>query len=284
MSKLAATGLRRNQRLSRSGQPIGRARIGSPFKNRRRSSASSLAVGYRRAGDLAIAFRQIVSRSRGILSLSWRGGRGSSSITCMISIRRLPRNGPLAGEQLVEHDARAVNVGPDVDPVRLAARLLGRHVGRRAQHLPVLGHDGFLGLALGQAEVHQVRLALGIEQDVGGLDVAVDHAVAVGTVEGVANGRDQFRRFAERDRSAGFERAAQRRALDEFLDQVERAVLGLTGLVDRDDAGVLELGCAARFSQEPGCVFRAGEVAGPGNLDRHLAAELGVACPEDVAE
>ncbi len=34
------------------------------------------------AGDLAIAFRQIVSRSRGILSLSCRGGRGSSSRTC----------------------------------------------------------------------------------------------------------------------------------------------------------------------------------------------------------
>ena len=62
-----------------------------------------------------------------------------------------------AGQQLVEDDARAVDIAPGVDPVRLAARLLGRHVGRRAQHLAVLGHDGLLGLALGQAEVHQVR-------------------------------------------------------------------------------------------------------------------------------
>ena len=51
---------------SRSADETRRARIGRSSRNRRRSSASSPAVGYRRAGSLAIALRTIVSRSRGI--------------------------------------------------------------------------------------------------------------------------------------------------------------------------------------------------------------------------
>ena len=46
-----------------------------------------------RDGSLAIAFRQIVSRSRGMWSLRRRGGRGSSWITCPSSMRVWPRKG-----------------------------------------------------------------------------------------------------------------------------------------------------------------------------------------------
>ncbi len=79
--------------------------------------------------------------------------------------------------------------------------------------------------------------------------------VAVGAVEGVANGGDQFGRIAKRNRAGGRGARAERRALDEFFDQVERAVLGLAGLVDRDDTGMLELGGAARLAQKSGRVF-----------------------------
>ena len=39
----------------------------------------------------------------------------------------------LAGQQAVERGAQAVDVGPRAQPVQLAPRLLGAHVGRRAQ-------------------------------------------------------------------------------------------------------------------------------------------------------
>ena len=116
-----------------------------------------------------------------------------------------------------------------------------------------------------------------------GLDVAVDDAVTVGVVEGVGHRGDELGRLAERERPVG-QAARQRRALDEFLDQVERAVLGLAGLVKGDDARGAGAGrrCGPRARSGPRP--RAGQAARPRDLDRDHAPELGVAGPENVAE
>ena len=60
----------------------------------------------------------------------------------------------------------------------------GDHVVRRAERHAGLGHPIAAGLARrqGDAEVGHQRLTV-VEQDVLGLDVAVDHAVPVGVVE-----------------------------------------------------------------------------------------------------
>ena len=99
--------------------------------------------------------------------------------------------GKLAGQHLVEDDPQAVDVAPPVDLAVLAAGLLRRHVGGGAQHLAVDGDGDLAGLALGQAEVHQVGLAVLVDHDVLGLDVTMDHAVLVGIMEGVGKGGRQ---------------------------------------------------------------------------------------------
>ena len=57
------------------------------------------------------------------------------------------------GEQLVQHDAQAIDVAAAVNAVG-RTELLGAHVGERAEHLAVERHRGLAGFALGQAEVH----------------------------------------------------------------------------------------------------------------------------------
>ena len=96
--------------------------------------------------------------------------------------RRVAGERRLADRHLVEHDAERVDVAPGVDP--LALGLLGREVGGRA-------HDGAgLGQALlgvdgpGDPEVGDLDLAVGGDQHVARLHVAVDHAMAVGEGEG----------------------------------------------------------------------------------------------------
>ena len=92
--------------------------------------------------------------------------------------------GRLAGQHLVGHGTERVHIAPGAD-VALAHRLLGRHVGRRAEGHAGLGHATAAGLLHGErdAEVGDEGRAV-LQQDVLRLDVAVDDALAVGVVEG----------------------------------------------------------------------------------------------------
>ena len=77
----ATSGLRRHQRQPRSQTGTGRATIGSPPRNRRRSSASAVADSYRFPGSFCKHFSAIVSTSRGRPGTSRDGGTGSAFLT-----------------------------------------------------------------------------------------------------------------------------------------------------------------------------------------------------------
>ncbi len=94
--------------------------------------------------------------------------------------------GHVAGQHLVEQHAEAVQVGAGIH--RLAANLLRAHVARRADGQAGPGHDRGAAEGFGDAEVGQHRAAVFAEQDVLGLDVAVDDVAAVGVVQGAGHG------------------------------------------------------------------------------------------------
>ena len=75
-----------------------------------------------------------------------------------------------------------VDVGPRVDPL-VPARLLRAHVGRRADDHAGLGELVVALQGAGDPEIGHQRRTVPGEQDVLGLDVAVDDAVLVGVVE-----------------------------------------------------------------------------------------------------
>ena len=110
-------------------------------------------------------------------------GGGSLNRLAMHGLRRGPGERWLARQHLVQHGGKRVDVGPRVERL-VARRLLGAHVGRRADREPGL-REPLVAAAEGarDAEVGDQRVAVAREQDVLGLDVAVDDAVLVGVVE-----------------------------------------------------------------------------------------------------
>ena len=123
----------------------------------------------------------------------------------------MPRNGSSPVRSLIEDHSQTIDVAAAVHLVGFAGGLLGTHVGRRAQDLAVHGHGDLAGVALRQAEVHEVRLALGVEHDVARLEVAVDDAGLVGVLEGVGDLRAELGRLAGRESLPG-EPVGQRQA------------------------------------------------------------------------
>ena len=217
--------------------------------------------------------------------------------------------GEFAGEHLVEDDAEAVDVGAVVH-VGGAVALLGGHVAGRAQGGGGGGERGGAGMGdgvwrlgrgvlaggvadeFGDAEVHEFHAAFGVEEDVLGLDVAVEDALVVGVLEGFANLRDDGEGLGGGE-AAGAEGLAEVRAVHVFHEQVVKRGMGdgVWGLgcgheaevVDGDDVGVAEAGEEAAFALEAGGEGGGGAEVGWEEFEGDETIELRLAGLEDVA-
>ena len=158
-ARAATTRFRLHHRQARAVPVIARAVIGSPPSHRLRSSARSFAVVYRFPGSFSKHFRQIVSRSRGTLAVESPRTRRLVVDHLMDQHPGIAAKRQFAGEQFKQDHPQRIHVAARIRIVGRALGLLGRHVGGRAQDLAVHRHRDLAGLALGQAEVHDVRLA-----------------------------------------------------------------------------------------------------------------------------
>ena len=85
------------------------------------------------------------------------------------------------GEQFVEHDTEAKDVGTPIDAMTLSARLLGTHVRRCAR----VGRPcAKVCLAKGQAEIGDMRLAGFIEKNITRLDIPMNDAPRMSVIQG----------------------------------------------------------------------------------------------------
>ena len=192
--------------------------------------------------------------------------------------RQLGQRGGLIGQpprdQLVGDDPERVQVGAGAR--LLAARLLGREVGGGAENGPDLGDARLLG-GLGDAEVRQLDLAFARAQQVAGLDVAVDHAVAVGVVQPLACLLDDRDRLVHLDPAVVAQDLRAGGPLDVLHhDEVLAGGLILAGVEDLHDVGVDQarrgLCLALEARHERGVL---GEVLGE-QLHRDLALQAQV--------
>ena len=148
-----------------------------------RPSARS-AVGYRWAGSRSIAFWTMVTRSRGTSGFSRSSRVGSLVVTCLIRrVALLLVEGRPHRQQLVERQAQGIHVGAGVAP---AVEGFGRHVPERAQDVAGV-RQVLLVVRLGQAEIGHPDHPGGVQQEVRRLDVAMEHALGVGVLQGVGD-------------------------------------------------------------------------------------------------
>jgi hypothetical protein len=143
--------------------------------------------------------------------------------------RRL--EGTAAGEQLEEGHAGRPEIGASVDHARVT-HLLGRHVHRRAQRDRRGGQRlevGLLGALLGDAKIEHLDQRRAVEatgeEEVRGLDVAVDDAQRVGLGQRLAGLHHVARRVADRQGSALADQPSQIAPVEQLHDEVRDAVL-----------------------------------------------------------
>ncbi len=176
-----------------------------------------------------------------------------------------------SGQQLVAQDAEGVDVHPVIH-VGIGRGLFRRHVGRRAERDAGGGQilaAGRFAHRLGHAEVGDQGVAAG-DQHVVGLDVAVDHALAVGVGQRVGDlGRDPDG-VGDRQLAEMVEAVAQVVAVHVRHHVVEEA-RGFAGIVEGEDVGMLEPGGDLDLAEEALGAQRGGQL-GPENLDGDFSA------------
>ena len=164
-------------------------------------------------------------------------------------------NGQPPGEHLVGHHAERVDVAARIE--LLAGELLGAHVRRGSEHHALLRELLLLRLilglaALGDAEVedlHEVGLpGRGREDDVVGLEIAMDDAAAVRFFERAAHLRRGCAVTRSGAHGPALQRVGEALPLDELHRDVELAVGGLPEVEELNRVGVLELADGAALA------------------------------------
>ncbi len=217
-----------------------------------------------------------------------------------------------ARQGVMERRPERVHVRVRTDPARVAARLLGRHVGGRAHDRPRLrldagpfradtGRGGVrsgraragrlprpLGIRPGEhlreAPVHHLDLAVAPDHDVLRLEIAVDDAALVGVVDGPADLDEDLEEPEPRELPRGLGIAGvdllddprERPAADELHREEEAGVVGEADLVDGHDPGVLELRGRLGLLDEPVGDLPVGAELAEEGLHGDVAAQVAV--------
>ena len=265
---------RRNRLAGEIALQIARERIGGRVAARRIAAHRGDDDGVEIAAQMARADRRgVVGDAAGQRNRRRRIERALRGIAIDI-VAQIVR--PLAREQFEQHDAERIDVRRGAH--RIAAQLLRRGVRRR--QWTVLRVDGLRRAAVriveefGDAEIEQLRFAVGGDQNVRRLDVAMDDELAVRELHrraDIAEQRDAF--FDAQLALRGV--AQQRFAVDVFHREVRTSIVGDAAVEQARDVRMFETREDLPLAQETR-LHRIGIHAALDDLQRGALLELSV--------
>ena len=165
------------------------------------------------------------------------------------------RYGPRPFRHFIEHQPECPEIGAVID--RFSAGLLRSHVRRGAENLAASSRGGEhralvvrVGFAhLGDTEIENLRVTAIRDEDIGGLDVAMNDARVVCGIERVRDLDAEGKQDVERQTAIG-DSVSQRGALEVLHDDEGAAIL-LADIVNGADVGVIQRRRGPRLAAKP---------------------------------
>lgn len=190
-----------------------------------------------------------------------------------------PLAGRLGGENLKKDDAEREDIGSGGD--FLAADLFWAGVIEREGAEECAGVSGGVLGEAGDAEVKEFGVTGRGDQDVGRFEIAMDHKVGVGVLDGLSDLDKET--DAGRDGEGGGV-LGKREAVDEFEDKVWVGMMIESGIEEAGDVRVVEASEESFFGDEAAAGLRGGE-GGVEELDggEHLGLPVGSLGEPDYA-
>ena len=177
----------------------------------------------------------------------------------------------LSREHPVQDHTDRPEIGPAVQAMGFASDLLRGHVARGARDFtrrrePTFftrrGPEGLAGAVCDadrpqrmclftdrQTEIGHVRIAVNVEQNIIGLEIAMNQPSLVGVIHRLRHGDHEADGIGVSQPMLAQERG-QALPVDVLQDDVDGAVTLLPDIVDRDDCGVLQTGGRLRLVEE----------------------------------
>ena len=156
----------------------------------------------------------------------------------------------LAGQQLIEHHAAGIHVGRDAQG--FAGQLLGRRVrgGQRTRRCRASGRPGIAIAELGDPEVQQLHVTAIGHQDVGGLQVLVDHQARVRVGDRARDQHEQAQTIANRQLRIR-DVLIDRTTIDVLQREIRLPAAGHARVVESGDIRMVERGQNLALGDEP---------------------------------
>ena len=167
-----------------------------------------------------------------------RGGRRDFNHLPKSFEEGIGAEGRAAGERFVKNGPERIDIAGNGELAGFAAGLFGRHVAGGADDRTGDGEIGFEVELTREAEVGDAWFALFIDEDVGGLEIAMEDALLMGVVNGLGNFPDERGSLRE-GKGACAEGISETFAFDEFHGEEVVAVFP-ADFVNGNDVGMAE--------------------------------------------